>query len=308
MKDVYELSNNLLGVFPCNTYETILDRRNFEERYNGADGNNGIVAYEVDDDAFSRKIEKMCHDLFCGDILESLRKYGVSSFGGFEFKSPSAYNYCGDWVDITVTMCEDWKPIAVDNIKKLMLDDYVVKFMKDNYRSYPGYINLMPSDYRELMDGIRDDDHRAVAAYLQLALVHDRVVIYSRDDDGWTSIYDINYVYCGLSRDTDGMVRRYDIFELARDTDFGKLYADDAAFNEFYHNLGEAIGFPWIGTRIDLYSLGGKFYLFAENMWDDDYTPALRLVHWAIANRYSLGDLMAAIKSGRLDRLADKCY
>ena len=298
--EYYELSNNLFGILPCNCYETSLDPRLIEERENEGNEEHGIIAYSVNTDIYEAKIAEIVKDVFDSVIFDCLKDYGVEGFANFKFRSPSQYNYVGDWIDIDVKMKEGWKKDVQNNAKIFFSDVNVIEFIKLNYSSGPGYVNLMPTDYDELIEGIEDDNYRAVAAYLTLALVH-HGLIYRGYKSRWASNYDMEYIERNLDGIEDTALERYDIFELAKDPDFESLYYDDPKWEEFYRNLGDAIGYPWMKANIRLFNRGDKFDLFG--LYEYEYTPALKLVHWAIANRYTLKDLERAVETGTLERL-----
>lgn len=297
----YELNTSLLNVFECDTYQSILDPDLMESDYNSEYGTNGVYCHYMDMDLYKAAVVDLCRTVFNEQLLKQLKECGVSKFCNFEYSSPKEYNYSGDFINLTVVMEDDWKKRASRYMKEAFSHDNVRQFVSEVYCGCPGYINLMPETYEELMDGIRKDDFRSVAAYITLILVKAKVIY--RKEGFWTSCYDDEYIYYYVTE--CDLFKSYDIFELAGDLDFGRLYKCGAEWEEFYHNLVESIGCPWMNEKIALHELGDKFGLFQDYV---DYTPAIRLVHWAIYNRYSLADLKVAIKTGKLERLTEKSY
>lgn len=120
--------------------------------------------YHFDKDAYDRVVAKYAIELvaeFLGCIAPLIQ---VSLVNGATINSPSYYNYRTDRLDFDVSIDETELNKIISMVEK---DHVFFSWLRNTYRSYPGYICLMPSTKEEFTKAISGKDiERAVAAYL----------------------------------------------------------------------------------------------------------------------------------------------
>lgn len=98
------------------------------------------------------------------DALKDTESFSDAKIEMGEFHSPKEYNYRTDWIDFEI----EFDDSVIEKYKDP--DDDFDKFLKENYKSYDGYVNFMPENVGEFVTAINSKDAtkftRAIAQIL----------------------------------------------------------------------------------------------------------------------------------------------
>lgn len=197
---VIELTSQLLPVINVNMYNSELDAD--ETRFHGETEEEYEKWLEnFDLDEYKKEILDACKTVLDKNLKPVLLdlNLGIKDIDYVSIWSPKQYNYGGDLLYFDLIVEEDF----IDNIKKRLIvedeeiyneegelsDEYddevrLGTFLKNEYKSYSGFISQMPETINELyrcLDG--KDIERGVAAYLCYRLFNSDELYYDENSN-----------------------------------------------------------------------------------------------------------------------------
>ena len=146
-----KMNTDLLKFIEVSTYGTYLDIDLCQDE-------NG----NIPDD-----ILKEYHDIIVSNTVDTIKEVLKDNsinctIKNASFESPTYYNYGGDWVNFDLYLCDS----TLQKMKSIAYDDDFIQWIKDQYKSYSGFISFMPYSKKTYVEKLENDLERCFGAYI----------------------------------------------------------------------------------------------------------------------------------------------
>jgi len=179
----FELTSSLFPIVRVGTYTgQTCDVDRFIDSYCiDEDFSEGHVDFDAegfwdryDNTKFVAEIRKRANDYITDEIKPFLVDlgFGITDVVVHDIVSPKYYNFKTDELYFDIVTEEDFTEKLVQKIENEFYDTGLVKFLKDNYTSYDGFMSFTANTLDGLIEGIREGDVREISAFLTWYLIN----------------------------------------------------------------------------------------------------------------------------------------
>ena len=144
----FRTTTNIVPIIDVGTYDSLLSWDGMWEpdAYSERHDEGNYVCDDYDSDKFKKKIVSTANDIFKreaerGDLLQ---EYGVKSIVATSMMSPREYNFMTDWLNLEVTVEDDFLDRAEEAIFNPEYRKAIDDCIRDNWCSRDGFSSMMP--------------------------------------------------------------------------------------------------------------------------------------------------------------------
>lgn len=166
------LNTNLLPIIDVGTYGTEIGPDCFADDFYGmlddSDKRSGWNETNFDFDKYTQDIRDIAIDVLKREWIPIAQGFGVIDIINVQIVNPREYNFTNNFLTFDLVVEDNIEETLKTHLKDAFKNQKVRDYINEKWRSFPGWVCLMPKTYEDVIKFDNDEDYAAAFTLLSI--------------------------------------------------------------------------------------------------------------------------------------------